>query len=63
MEEHELMRIHDVSETEGLSEEDFVRICPSLIRQIQEGACIEEKPQSSDKKDSDKMLHGKYMVC
>lgn len=58
--ENELLHIHDVNEKEGLSEEDFVRICPSLIHQLQDGACIEKNRQSSPhtEQGSAKMLHG-----
>lgn len=59
LEERDLLRIHQVSETEGVSKEDFVRICPSLIHQLQEGACIEVKqPSSGEEEPADqKMLH------
>lgn len=62
------MSIHGVSETQGISEDDFVRICPSLIRQLQKGACTEEKPGSSEVgEDTGKMSHGKRvyggMLC
>lgn len=56
------MSIHGVSETQGISEDDFVRICPSLIRQLQKGACTEEKPGSSEAgEDTGKMSHGKHL--
>lgn len=62
LEEHKLMSIHGVSETQGISEDDFVRICPSLIRQLQKGACTEEKPGSSEVgEDTGKMSHGKRL--
>ena len=54
------MNIHGVSETQGINQDDFVRICPSLIRQLQKGACSEQKPGSSKvDEDSSKMLRGK----
>lgn len=57
------MSIHDVSETEGLSDDDFVRICPSLIRQLQQGACVEEEPESKEMtKDSARMVHSKCLT-
>lgn len=59
------MSIHDVSETEGLSEDDFVRICPSLIRQLQQGGCVEEEPESKEmREDSARMVHSKCLtIC
>ena len=58
--EHELMNIHGVNQTQGLNEDDFVRICPSLIRQLQKGACVEENRGSSEVDEaSGRMLHGK----
>lgn len=57
------MNIHGVNETQGINEDDFVRICPSLIRQLQKGSCVEEKPGSSKVgEDSSKMLHSKLFV-
>ena len=55
------MNIHGVSETQGINEDDFVRICPSLIRQLQRGACVEENLGSSKVGEDSKMLHGKCL--
>jgi len=58
LEEQDLMNIHGVSETQGINQDDFVRICPSLIRQLQKGACVKEKPGSSKVGEhSSKMSH------
>lgn len=63
LEEQDLMNIHGVSETQGINQDDFVRICPSLIRQLQKGACVKEKPGSSKVGEhSSKMSHGKLFV-
>ena len=57
------MNIHGVSETQGINEEDFLRICPSLIRQLQKGACVDEKPGNSKVgEDSIKMSLSKLFV-
>lgn len=63
LEGQDLMNIHGVSETQGINQDDFVRICPSLIRQLQKGACVKEKPGSSNVDEhSSKMSHGKLFV-
>ncbi|PFX24235.1 zinc transporter ZIP10-like [Stylophora pistillata] len=55
---HELLHIHDVNDKEGLGEEDFVRICPALIQQLQDKACIIDNLEGNDMgEDSAKMLH------
>lgn len=58
-----MLRIHDVSQTVGVSEDDFVRICPSLIHQLHEGVCNQAKQPNSDAEEhaDDKMLHGKSL--
>lgn len=60
-----MLRIHKVSETQGVSEEDFVRICPSLIHQLQEGVCTEIKQPNSEMEEqaNDKKLHGKSSLA
>lgn len=66
MDEQGLLRVHGVNETEGVSEDDFVRICPSLIHQLYKGACNQEKHQTGEVEEgaTDKMLHGKlYDLC
>ena len=56
----ELLLDHDVNEEEGLNEEDFVRICPALIQQLQDKACIVDNLEDNHMaEDSAKMLHGK----
>lgn len=57
--EQDLLRVHGVNETEGVSEDDFVRICPSLIHQLYKGACNQEKHQTGEVEEgaTDKMLH------
>ena len=57
------MTIHGVNETQGINEDDFVRICPSLIRQLQKGACVEEPGSGKVGEDSSKMLlNSKFSV-
>lgn len=54
----ELLLDHDVKEEEGLNEEDFVRICPALIQQLQDKACIVDNLEDNHMaEDSAKMLH------
>lgn len=49
-----------MNEEEGLNEEDFVRICPALIQQLQDKACIVDNLEDNHMaEDSAKMLHGK----
>ena len=56
----ELLLDHDVNEEEGLNEEDFVRICPALIQQLQDKACFVDNLEDNHMaEDSAKMLHGK----
>lgn len=61
------MTIHGVSETQGINEDDFLRICPSLIRQLQKGACVDKKTGNSKVgEDSIKMSLSKlfeYGTC
>ncbi|XP_077978262.1 zinc transporter ZIP12-like [Glandiceps talaboti] len=37
----ELMDIYDVNETEGISRQKFIEMCPSLVQQIVSDACVE----------------------
>lgn len=48
LEEHTLMSIHKVNEKVGLSQADFVRICPSLIHQLRAGFCDQEKESNKN---------------
>ncbi|XP_074623958.1 metal cation symporter ZIP14-like [Acropora palmata] len=48
LEEHKLMQVHKVNEKVGLSQEDFVRICPSLIHQLRVGVCSKDEERASD---------------
>jgi len=56
LEEHDLLHIHKVNKNEGVSEADFVRICPSLIHQLYEGVCKQPSSEMEERADN-KMLH------
>lgn len=64
LEEHKLMRVHKVNEKVGLSQEDFVRICPSLIHQLRVGVCSKDEERASDPLQSteDSKLLGELRV-
>lgn len=64
LEEHKLMQIHKVNEKVGLSQEDFVRICPSLIHQFRVGVCSEDEEGTSYRLESTEAskLWGKLSV-
>ena len=64
LDEHKLMSVHKVNEKVGLSQADFVRICPSLIHQLRVGVCSEDEGKTKDPLESteDSKLWGKLSV-
>lgn len=56
-----MLDIHKVNKKEGVSEADFVRICPSLIHQLYEGVCKQPSSEMEERADN-KMLHGEWKI-
>uniref|UniRef100_T2MCM1 Zinc transporter ZIP14 n=1 Tax=Hydra vulgaris TaxID=6087 RepID=T2MCM1_HYDVU len=38
----DILKLHNMSEKNGLSKDDFLRVCPSLLHQIDSKACLHE---------------------